>query len=216
MSKNNNNLIDDFNNLNLKYWNVIESGNNPNNELQYYKYSNISINNGNLMITAKKEFDNGYSYTSGMINTKGKFEFQYGKIIFKAKAVLGNGLFPAIWLLPADENRYPEVDLVEILGEKSDQIWVAVHYLDNGIKKSDFTKNIVHTNYFTYEFMWAKDKIECYINNVLVYKTEENIPQEKMYIIINLAVGGNWPADVDDNLLPSSFLIDYIVIIPEA
>lgn len=208
-------MADDFKTINMSYWNIVDAGNNPNNELQYYSKNNIQTNNGYLNIIAKKELFNNHNYTSGAINTKGKYEFQYGKIIFKTKTVLGDGLFPAIWLLPSDNDRYPEVDLIEILGEKPSELWIGMHYINNNKKEAYFTNYYVDNDYFTYEFIWSKDIIECYINNNLVYKTTENIPQEKMYLIINLAVGGNWPTDVDDNDLPSSFLIDYIIVIPE-
>ena len=193
----------------------MDAGNNPNNELQYYSKSNIQTVNGNLNINAKKELYKNHNYTSGAINTKGKYEFQYGKITFKTKTVIGNGLFPAIWLLPSDNDRYPEIDLIEILGEKPNELWIGMHFINDNIKSAYFTNYYVDNDYFTYEFIWTKDKIECFINNKLVYETTENIPHEKMYIIINLAVGGDWPTDVDDTSLPSSFLIDYIIVIPE-
>ncbi|MDD2435635.1 MAG: glycoside hydrolase family 16 protein [Bacilli bacterium] len=215
--KKENNLVEDFNHdLNKDHWNVIERGNNYNNELQYYSSNNVMINNGILELTAKKESLNNHSYTSGMITTKDKYEFLYGKIIVKVKSASGKGLLSAIWLLPADDALYPEVDILESLGEKPNEIWTGVHYINEHSQKTSYF-NTYHTNsdFSIYEINWEKDEIRCYLDNKLVYKTNVGVPDQKMYLIINLAVGGNWPKQPDDSIFPRSLLIDYIVIIPE-
>lgn len=210
-------LIDDFNyHLNDKYWNVVERGNNYNNELQYYRKDNIFINNGILEIEAKKEDFLDYNYTSAMINTKNKFEFLYGKVIFRMKPAFAKGLVSAVWLLPSDDSNFPEIDIVEILGSEINKVWSGIHYSNDEFNKDKlFVDYITGTEFTTYEFNWTNDEITIYENGCLRFQTNENIPNKKMYLVINLSVGGNWAKEPDDNLLPSKMLIDYVIIIPE-
>ncbi|MDD2202922.1 MAG: glycoside hydrolase family 16 protein [Bacilli bacterium] len=192
--ENNNILVDDFNGkLNTRFWNAVEQGESYNNDLQYYNPKNISIIDGLLELVAKKENFKDHNYTSGMITTKGKFEFLYGKIIFKIRPAVGNGLLSAAWLLPADDSLFPEVDMMEVLGNKGeDEIWTGIHYKDlDGSSRKKFT-NIKNENDFAiYEIEWNEKEIKGYINNKLIYKSEVGIPNKKMYLILNLAVGGN-------------------------
>jgi beta-glucanase (GH16 family) len=209
-------LVDDFAGFKGAYWNIVEQGNNYNNELQYYKSDNILYKNGTLVITADKENYKDYTYTSGLITTQGKFEFLYGKIIFKAKPAPGKGLLSAVWLLPKDGSLYPEIDIIEVLGEKPSEIWMGVHYLDNQQLKSNFQTFIQKDNSFAiYELHWEKNELRWYVNGELVHRNNKNSPHQEMYLLINLAIGGNWPKKPDDNIFPSSFLVDYIIIIPE-
>jgi beta-glucanase (GH16 family) len=210
-------LVADFSNeLNSRYWNVVERGDNCNNELQYYSPKNVNIRNGFLDIEARKEIINGHQYTSGLIDTKNKYEFLYGKIIFRTKPAIGNGLVSAIWLLPADDDYLPEVDIVESLGTQNNQMWTGVHYLDPSSKQlSNFTNYPSNKDFSTYELDWEENEIRFYVDNNLTYKTNVGVPNEKMYLIINLSVGGDWPRNPDDSILPTSFLIDYIMIIPK-
>ncbi len=212
----NNILIDDFNHLNLNYWNIIEQGNNPNSELQYYYPNNVTVKDSNLVITAKQEPINNYNYTSGLINTKNKFEFLYGKIIFRAKIAIGQGLFSAVWLLPADNSFFPEIDIIEVIGSEPNKIWGGIHYLDNNNLISNFNTYIKANNdYAIYQLEWNEKEICWYVNGELIHQITNNIPNKKMYLIINLAIGGNWPKNPDNNILPTNLLIDYMIVIPK-
>ncbi|MDD4547510.1 MAG: glycoside hydrolase family 16 protein [Bacilli bacterium] len=210
-------FIDDFQSkFNNQNWNIIDQGNNYNKELQYYKPENVTVSNGYLTITSKLENYKDHNYTSGSINTKDKFEFLYGKIIIKAKPPKGDGLLSAIWLLPSDDSNFPEVDIIEVLGEQNDEVWSGIHYLNEFIINSSFkTTKVTDTDFFIYELVWKKDEIRGYINNKLVYQNKEVVPDKKMYLIVNLAVGGVWPTDVNNDIFPKDFLIDYIMVIPE-
>jgi beta-glucanase (GH16 family) len=210
-------LVDDFKKeINKKYWNIVRQGYNTNNELQYYSNNNVIIENNNLVLIAQKENYNDHNYTSGMISTKNKFEFQYGKIIIKAKPALGKGLLSAIWLLPTDDTFMPEIDIIEILGEKTNEVWMGTHYQKNNQKYKSFnTYSKLIDDFNIYELIWKENEIRWLINGKLVHKTDEGVPNKKMYLIVNLAVGGIWPKGPNDDALPSKFLIDYIIIIPE-
>ncbi|HHW69521.1 MAG TPA: glycoside hydrolase family 16 protein [Tenericutes bacterium] len=210
-------LIDDFSNgLNEKYWNIVEKGNNYNNELQYYRQNNIFVNNGILEIEAIQEEYMDHKYTSAMINTKGKFEFLYGKVIFKAKAASGSGVVSAVWLLPSDDSNLPEIDIIEILGSDNKKAWTGIHYTDHESNKlKNFIDYTIDTDFAIYEMDWDENQIKIYENGVLRFKTEVGVPNKKMYMIINLAVGGDWAKQPVDWDLPSKLLVDYVIVIPK-
>ena len=209
-------LAQDFNSgLDNNYWTITNTGEVFNEELQYYNPKNININNGFLELEAKKEDFEGHKYTSGSINTKGKFEFQYGKIILRAKPAYGKGLLSAIWLLPADNSLYPEIDILEALGSNN-EAWTGVHYVDSNLKhQKNFVTIPIKDEFSIYEVNWEENEISVLVDNKLIYKTNVGVPDKKMYLIINLSVGGTWLGNPDDATLPSKFLLDYVVVIPK-
>ncbi len=96
-----------------------------NNELQYYTDRNAYIKDGKLVITAKEEtvydMNTRFDYTSSRMITKGKYEVQYGRMEIRAKLPIGQGIWPAIWMLgnDIDFNTWPacgEIDIMEYLG----------------------------------------------------------------------------------------------------
>ena len=209
-------LIEDFNSdLDKKYWTIVSEGEVYNGELQYYVPKNVNISDGLLEIEARKESFEGSEYTSGLISTKGKFEFQYGKIIFRVKHAKGKGLLSAIWLLPADGSLYPEVDIYESLGNAT-ETWTGVHYLNSDLNnEKNFVTVPSKDDFSIYEFNWDEDEISVLVDNKLIYKTNAGVPDKKMYLIINLSVGGIWPGDPNNLDLPAKFLLDYVIIIPK-
>jgi beta-glucanase (GH16 family) len=119
-------------------------------------------------------------------------------------------------LLPADDSLFPEVDIIEVLGTNDNQMWTGVHYLESESElKSNFVNYASNKDFYTYEIDWNANEIKCYTNNKLTYRTDVGVPNKKMYLIINLSIGGSWAKDPDDNVFPASFFIDYIIIIPK-
>ncbi|MDR3246305.1 MAG: glycoside hydrolase family 16 protein, partial [Prevotellaceae bacterium] len=108
---------------NSRKWNY-EEGFVRNREAQYYtkaRLENAKVENGELVITARKEAYDAASYTSASINTRGKFEFQGGRIEVRAKLPEGRGVWPAIWTLGTNINKvgWPvcgEIDIMEFVG----------------------------------------------------------------------------------------------------
>lgn len=194
-----------------------------NNERQIYTKNNHQIQSGNLIIEAKKE---GNQYTSTKITTKGKKEFLYGRIETRAKLPVGHGLWPAFWMLGTniDEVKWPkagEIDIIEYIGRDPQMIYTSLHTQDShgntiNTKKTEFPT--IEQGYHVYAIEWNKDKIDFFVDSLLVYsfnpeiKNENTWPFDKpFYIIVNLAIGGNFGGpDVDDSVLPQKFLIDYI------
>ncbi|MBR4199711.1 MAG: glycoside hydrolase family 16 protein, partial [Oscillospiraceae bacterium] len=130
-----------------------------NEELQEYTESdeNIFLRDGCLILKAVKSDRDGKDYyTSGKVNSQNKTDFIYGKVVARAKVPEGQGLWPAIWMMPQDESRYGqwpkcgEIDIMEVLGNQTDTAYGTVHYgaphadqqgtvvLDSGTFASDF------------------------------------------------------------------------------
>lgn len=196
-----------------------------NNELQSYTKENHVVNNGLLKIAAKKE--NGI-YTSTRITSKGKHEFKYGRIEIKAQLPIGKGLWPAFWMLGSniDSVGWPlcgEIDILEYVGREPETIFTTLHTADSHGNSKNTRKDSVpgiEEGFHIYAIDWTEDKIDFFIDDDLFYsfepkqKNKETWPfDQPFYIIVNLAVGGNFGgAEVDDTVLPQEFIVDYIKV----
>jgi beta-glucanase (GH16 family) len=196
-----------------------------NNERQLYTLDNHTIAGGNLVIKAKKETN---SYTSTRITTKGKKEFQYGYIEARAKLPIGQGIWPAFWMLGSNISQvgWPqcgEIDILEYVGKESNTIFTSLHTQDshgNTINTKKSTINGIEAGFHVYAIDWTKDKIDFYVDKVLLYsfnpknKTKDVWPYDQpFYFIINIAIGGNFGGpEVNDTIFPQEFTVDYIKV----
>lgn len=194
-----------------------------NNERQLYTKTNHRLEDGKLIITAKKEGD---SYTSTRITTAGKKEFKYGYIETRAKLPVGHGIWPAFWMLGSNIKQvgWPlagEIDILEYVGKEPDMVFTSLHTKDShgetiNTRKTAFQD--IEEGFHTYAINWTKDKIEFFVDGKPVYtfapenKTVEVWPfNQPFYFIANVAVGGNFGGpEVDDKIFPQEFIIDYI------
>jgi len=200
-----------------------------NNELEYYtnRPQNIKVEDGMLKITALKESYMGSSYTSARILTKGKFEQQYGRIEARIKMPWGKGLWPAFWMLGAnsDSVAWPqcgEVDIMEYLGNNPTSMFGTVHgpgYSgSNAISKIyTLTNDRFDTDFHIFGIEWGENYINYYVDNVLYNQitpkdvTGEWVFNHPFYIILNLAVGGNYPGSPNSQtVFPQTMLVDYV------
>ena len=210
-------------------WNIVTGDGCPNlcgwgnNERQIYSANNHSVANGFLSISAKKK---GKLYTSTRISTKGKKEFQYGKIEIRAKLPLGKGLWPAFWMLGSNIDsvgwpRAGEIDILEYVGKEPNHIFTSLHTSDSYGSTINTKKDIIEgieEGFHTYAIDWTKDSIQFLIDDQLFYTFAPEDKNEKVwpfdqpfYILVNLAIGGNFGGpDVDDSIFPQEFVIDYI------
>jgi len=215
--------------LNNNFWNFELGDGCPklcgwgNNEKQIYTKNNHTLKNGFLTITAKLEDS---IYTSTRITTKNKIEFQYGKIEVRAKLPLGKGLWPAFWMLGSniDEVKWPlcgEIDILEYVGREPENIFTTVHTQDSyGNSKNTRKAKIqgIEKGFHIYAANWTPNKIDFLIDHQLFYtykpknKTIEIWPfNQPFYIIVNLAIGGNFGGnDIDNTIFPKDFVLDYI------
>lgn len=200
-------------------------------ELEWYRPDNVFLRDGNLVLRARKENVSApdgreFAYTSGMVST-GADTYRSGDLKFTAKHVYvemraripaGKGLWPALWLLPADYQSLPEIDAMEILGDKPDELHMNFHYLDEeGNRNSEshtWTSPEPLTDWHVYGLDWQPRGITWYLDGDkrTYYAAEKKyVPDEPMYLIANLAVGGDWPGAPDaDTPFPSDFEIDFI------
>jgi beta-glucanase (GH16 family) len=200
-----------------------------NNELQYYtdRSENVKVQNGFLLITAKKEEYRGASYTSTRLTTKGLFEQAYGRFEARIRLPYGQGMWPAFWLLGAniDEVGWPqcgEIDIMEYRGQEPTKVLGSVHgpgYAGGqAISKSySLLNDRFDTGFHIFGIEWGPEYINYYVDDVLYNQitpadvTGEWVFDKPFYIIINLAVGGGFVgAPTSETVFPQTMLVDYV------
>lgn len=208
-------LKDIKNKKKLELWCPIERKDNYNNELQYYSKNNVVFNNSEIAITSKKEDKDNKSYTSGMIESN--YAYLFGNFKFDIQISKGKGIFPAIWLMPSNNSSYPEIDIFEMIGSEPNIFYGVIHYYTtlNEKLRSYFSYEVKSKDNYTIELKWNKDELIWYIDGNIVHRFVDYIPSDYMYIIINQAIGGNWPGSPDiDTIFPNTFIVKNIEIKP--
>ncbi len=199
-----------------------------NQELQFYtdRPENLTISNGHLTITAKKEAFEGSHYTSTRMKTLGKFSFTHGILEIRAKLPGGTGIWPALWMLGENiaEIGWPacgEIDMMEYAGKNKDLIHSTVHNNSswgNTVNTKTIIIQGVEDDFHIYSLEWTQDQIRFMIdgNNFYTYKPSEynqdTWPFDRpFFIIMNIAVGGGFGGPVvDDSIFPQSMVVDYV------
>lgn len=199
-----------------------------NNELQFYSSQNTSVQNGYLVITAKKENFSGAEYTSSRIITKDKREFRYGRIDIRAVLPKGQGMWPALWMLGANfsEVGWPacgEIDIMEMVGGngRENTVHGTVHWLAAG-QRAEFggsyrlSSGTLADQFHVYSIIWDAGRIRWLIDNK-EYHVIDTTPAEldefrrQFFFIFNVAVGGNWPGSPDaSTTFPQHMIVDYV------
>ena len=214
---------DEFENTSIdtSIWNFERGGNGwGNNEQEYYQADNASIENGNLVITAKKETIGANHYTSARMTTQGRKEFQYGRIEGRIKLPVVKGLWPAFWMLGANINtvgwpKCGETDIMEHINTDS-LIYGTMHWDNNGHVQEGAHIASSPSDYHVYRVDWTAAGIKWYIDSIPFYQSNlfNNSAEEfhaPFFILLNLAVGGNWPGqEIDESLLPARMYVDYV------
>lgn len=194
-----------------------------NNEAQYYtnRAENVTVSNGTLKITARKEAFSGSNYTSARILTKDKFSFKYGKIEARAKLPQGIGTWAAIWMLGNNISTvgWPacgEIDIMEHIGAQQNKIYGTVHY--PGFSGGNAVGGTVNSTNVANEFRrygveWTASTIKFSVDDVVFFTFNNNatIPfNHNFFIILNVAMGGNFGGTIDPAFNSSAMEIDYI------
>ncbi len=224
---------DEFNGsaVNTDRWNVADIHYNKNNELQYYAPDDVYIQNGNLVLRSQQRpywgFDDRgdwryFDYTSGLVDTRGKFPFVYGRVDIRAKLPGTRGLWPAHWMLSQTGAWPPEIDITEMTGDLPNRIVTSLHWgpLPPGTYPWDIgqTASSVHwgpdytQGFHNYSMEWLPGLLNFYIDDTVRFSvSRDEIPDETMYLILNTAVGGDWPGSPDGStILPQFHEIDYV------
>ncbi|MFG6458919.1 glycoside hydrolase family 16 protein [Roseateles sp. BYS96W] len=211
-----------------------------NHEFQYYTASprNAQLDgNGMLVITAEKAAAAGpcwngkpCDYTSARIHTSGKVNFTYGKVEARMKLPAGKGIWPAFWSL-GQTGQWPasgEIDIMEFVGQTPNSTYGTAHgpgYSGaQGIGKPyDFGKP-VEGDFHTYAIVKRPNEIVWYVDGVQYHRlTPADIPaagtwafEKPFFVILNLAIGGDWPGAPDATTpLPARMLVDWVRIYKE-
>ncbi len=193
--------------------------------------TNVSLDgNGHLAITAREEFYMGQPYTSARIVTRDLYEFAYGRVEARIKLPVGQGIWPAFWLLGADFETigWPqcgEIDIMEYLGHQPTTVYGSLHGPGYSGGASYTQSYVLETGGFNDDFHvfaveWEADVIRWYVDDILysTLTTQDISPNEwvfdhPFYIILNVAVGGNWPGPPDAATeFPQTMLVDYVRI----
>jgi len=210
-----------------------------NNELQTYIQDgeNIFVEDGDLVIQPMMGInDRGNAfYTSGRINTYHLHAFTYGRVEARIRVPSGQGFLPAFWMMSDDESygtwpKSGEIDIMEILGSDTDTLYGTLHYgnphqQNQGIY--DLESGDFASEYHVFAIEWEPGEIRWYCDDTLYYTTnfwysamdgQDPNPypapfDQPFYIILNVAVGGNWPGDPDETALfdeSSQMRVDYV------
>lgn len=197
-----------------------------NNELQYYRAQNTSLENGYLIITAKQENFGGKNYTSSRIKTQGNVFHTYGRIDIRAKLPFGQGLWPALWMLGENfsSTGWPscgEIDIMEMIGGNgwNDRtVHGTVHWEDNGHAQygghNSLTSGRFADEFHVFSIIWTPSSIKWLRDDIQYHVIDINnlsAFHNNFFFIFNVAVGGNWPGSPDaSTIFPQTMIVDYV------
>jgi beta-glucanase (GH16 family) len=210
-----------------------------NNELQYYtdRPENAFVSNGNLIIKAVRENQpyEGYDYTSARMVTKGKVDFRYGRVDVRARLPIGQGLWPAIWMLSSEDvygecwPKSGEIDIMENIGSEPNKVFGTIHYghdywryigddyfLEDGTTFND--------DFHVFTLLWNEDCIKFLVDGIEYsgpYTRSTTLPttwpfDQDFHLILNIAVGGNLPGNPSPaTTFPQVMQVDYVRVYQE-
>lgn len=209
-----------------------------NDELQYYakaRPENSRIEDGHLIIEARKDETaingrsdwGGQGYSSARLFTSGKAAWQYGYVETRAKLPCGRGLWPAIWMLPEGEHKWPdggEIDIMEYVGFQPDTFHATVHTKDyNHIKGTEVGAKRDIANacgaFNAHSLLWTPKRMIIALNGEPYFQYENDgagdgsWPFDKpFHLIFNIAVGGSWGGreGLDESVFPARMDVDYV------
>jgi beta-glucanase (GH16 family) len=187
---------------------------------------------GNLHIIAR-DLGKGV-YTSARLKTQGLQGFQYGRIEARIKIPQGQGIWPAFWMLGDNITTVPwpasgEIDIMENIGKEPSIAHSSLH-----MEGGDLTEKVTLSNaerlasaFHIYGMIWVPGKIQFYLDtptNIYATFTPASLPATakwpfdggKFFLLLNVAVGGNWPGDPDATIsFPQEMLVDYVRVYRE-
>jgi beta-glucanase (GH16 family) len=206
-----------------------------NQELQYYtdRPQNVSLDgSGNLAITARSESFGGRGFTSARIKTQGIFNQAYGRFEARLKMPWGPGIWPAFWMLGSniDEVSWPqcgEIDIMEYRGQQPNLIHGTVHgpgYSGGAAitKSFGFENDRFDKDFHVFAIEWSEEVIDFFVDDTLYQRitpdgvTGEWVYDQPFFIILNVAVGGNYVGfPTPQTPFPQTMLVDYVKVYQE-
>ncbi|MGB8060776.1 MAG: glycoside hydrolase family 16 protein [Candidatus Sulfotelmatobacter sp.] len=208
-----------------------------NDELEYYtdRAVNLFVQDGNLVMRALAEKYTGPDgisrhYTSARMKTLGKFSQTYGRFEARIKVPAGQGMWPAFWMLGTDVDKvgWPacgEIDIIENIGKEPSKIHGSIHgpgYTGSIGIEAPYTlpgNRRFSDDFHVFALEWSPSKISFYVDHDLYAKrTPADLRQgwkwvfnKPFFLILNLAVGGDWPGNPDaTTVFPAEMKVDYV------
>ncbi len=157
-----------------------------------------------------------FDYRSGLIASV--FHQRYGWFEIRCKMPLGQGLWPAFWLLGETGTQgVNEIDIHEYLGDDPTTVYMGVHWgqsysVGHQSAGTSYVGADFSADFHTFAVDWEADHVIWYVDGVERFRhTGDGVPQVEMYIIANLAIGGTWPGAPDSTtVFPTTYAIDYV------
>ncbi|MBN1598767.1 MAG: family 16 glycosylhydrolase [Bacteroidales bacterium] len=216
---------DEFNGSIGPDW-VFEIGNGSggwgNNELQYYRSQNASIVNNALQIQARNESYGGFAYTSARMKTQGRRSWRYGRIEARIQLPSFTGSWPAFWMLGNNIGSvgWPacgEIDIMEHVNTEG-VTHGTIHWDYNGYASYSGSIGVNVTSYHVYSIEWDANEIRWYVDGAMFHVANiansingTNEFHNNFFVILNMAIGGNWPGfTIDNGALPANMRVDYV------
>ena len=200
--------------VDLSKWTPDDRNLHKNNELQHYRPDDVIVKDGILTLRSQAREFQGQPYTSGLVDSRGKFYQAYGRFEARVKVPKGKGLWPAFWLLPEDASWPPEIDIMEFLGHIPNIVNMTLHSPGPGGKitqHKDFFGPYFPKDFHTFSVEWEPDEMRFFVDGKQRAAYKEHLPDKPHFIILNMAVGGDWPGNPDDpKVFPAKFEIDYV------
>ena len=211
-----------------------------NGELEYYKKENAFVQDGKLIIRAKREEAEGFDFTSARIRTTKKVFFKYGRVEASIKLPAEKAMWPAFWMLPEEfaYGGWPdsgEIDIMEANGGSKYGTSAALHYsIQKGVDTYDLGYNAFNVrekesfeDFHVYAVEWEKEEFRFYVDDKEVLKVplrtwgsgtvkkEDNpyAPFDKdFHILLNMAIGGNYVSNVNPeaSFTSADMEVDYV------
>ena len=188
-------------------WEIANAEWSFNNEEQFYAQDCVSVREGTLHLTALNRPVGTRKYSSGHATTKHQHAVKWGRWEVRARLPEGRGYWPAIWLLPTDGSWPPEVDIMEFIGHEPNKVHHSAHWgpLRDGLKPWDLGQTSTKTfagpdftkDFHDFACEWTPEGVVWFVDGVERHRTTAS-PRKPMYLILNLAVGGDWPGSPDE------------------
>jgi beta-glucanase (GH16 family) len=216
-----------------------------NHELEFYtsRPENVFVRHGLLHIVARREFYHDFNYTSARLKTRGRFCQKYGRFELRARLPQGKGYWPAFWLMPEHEvyggwAASGEIDVMENKGDNPRNVLGTIHYGGPSPRNThshgpsyNFPPGDSVANFHIYAVEWTKRAIRWFVDDHL-YETQTawwsaSTPKlrnpypapfnQPFFIIMNLAVGGNFDGNpTDATIFPGEIQVDYVRVYEDA
>lgn len=212
-----------------------------NRELEFYtpRQENVHLQNGSLVITARREEFTGpdgqsRNYTSARLESKGLFDFKYGRVEARIKIPKGQGIWPAFWMLGTNYEQvgWPacgEIDIMENVGFEPSKVHGSLHGpgysggqpLTGAYSLPDQAR--FSDGYHVFAIEWEPRMIRFYVDGTL-FETQsaDSVPAGRwafdhpFYLVLNVAIGGYWPGNPDASTeFPQSMLVDWVRVYKE-